>query len=223
MSKKLIIIGTGEIAAVAAQYFVYDSDYQIEAFAVDQEYLLTDKFCDKPVIDYQRLLELYPPEDYYVFVAINSMFLNRVRTKKYQELKSLGYQFSSYISSKAFVWHNAEIGENCFILEDNTIQPFVKIGNNVTLWSGNHIGHSSIIEDNVFVSSHVVISGLCKIGKNSFMGVNSCTSDTVSIGEDNFVGMGTVVNKSTPPNSMLVGNPGMVHKVSARRFCKVND
>ena len=52
-------------------------------------------------------------------------------------------------------------GDNCFILEDNTVQPFVTIGNNVTLWSGNHIGHDSVIEDDCFISSHVVVSGTC--------------------------------------------------------------
>ncbi len=37
------------------------------------------------------------------------------------------------------------------LLEDNTIQPFVSIGN-VTLWSGNHIGHHSTIHDHYSVS-----------------------------------------------------------------------
>lgn len=223
MPKKLVIIGAGETASLAFQYFSYDSEYQVEAFAVDQDCLFTDQFCDKPLVDYQKLLELYPPNDYCAFVSISSVHLNRVRTRKYQELKKLGYQFASYISSKAFVWHNAEIGENCFILENNTVQPFVKIGNNVTLWSGNHIGHSSIIKDNVFISSHVVISGCCMVGENSFLGVNSTLADTVTVAEDNFIAMGSVVNKPTPPNSMVIGNPGMIHKVSAKKFCKVNN
>ena len=55
-------------------------------------------------------------------------------------------------------------GDNCFILEDNTVQPFVRIGSNVTLWSGNHIGHDSTIGDHCFISSHVVVSGHVDIG-----------------------------------------------------------
>ena len=38
-----------------------------------------------------------------------------------------------------------------------TIQPFVRIGSNVTLWSGNHIGHDATIGDHCFIASHVVI------------------------------------------------------------------
>ena len=71
--------------------------------------------------------------------------LNRIREKIYNEGKKKGYDFYSYVSPKATVLTN-KIGENCFILEDNTIQPFVEIGNNCVLWSGNHIGHHSKID-----------------------------------------------------------------------------
>lgn len=223
MSKKLIIIGASEIAKLANEYFIHDSEYNVEAFAVDSDYRNNDTFCNKPLVNYETFINSYPPQKYNVFVAINSMRLNRTRTKKYLELKNKGYKFASYISSKAFLWKNTEIGENCLILENNTIQPFAKIGNNVTIWSGNHIGHSSIIEDNAFISSQVVISGFCKIGKNSFMGVNSCVADNLKIGEDNFISMGAVVNKSTPDNSLVTGNPSIIHKVSAKKLCKLND
>ena len=49
------------------------------------------------------------------------------------------------------------------ILENNVIQTNVSIGNNVILWSGNHVGHRSTIEDHVHMSSHCVISGFCTI------------------------------------------------------------
>ena len=71
--------------------------------------------------------------------------------------KKKGYDFYSYVSPKATVLTN-KIGENCFILEDNTIQPFVEIGNNCVLWSGNHIGHHGKIDDHVFITSHCVVS-----------------------------------------------------------------
>ena len=35
----------------------------------------------------------------------------------------------------------------------------VRIGNDVVLWSGNHIGHDSTIGDHCFIASHVVVSG----------------------------------------------------------------
>ena len=43
----------------------------------------------------------------------------------YREGKERGYSFISYVSSRATRFAGTPIGENCFILEDNTIQPFV--------------------------------------------------------------------------------------------------
>ena len=67
------------------------------------------------------------------------------------------------------------------------------------------MGHHSVIEDNVFVSSHVVISGLCCIGKNSFIGVNSTIKDGVKIGPYNTLGAAALVLKDTPSDSVYVG------------------
>ena len=58
---------------------------------------------------------------------------------RYDEGLAKGYAFISYISTRATVW-TRDIGVNCFILEDNTVQPHVKIGSNVIMWSGSHIG-----------------------------------------------------------------------------------
>lgn len=141
----------------------------------------------------------------------------------YQKIKSMGYHLASYISSKAFVWHNVTIGENCFILEDNTLQPFTSIGNNVTMWSGNHLGHRSQIRDNCFITSHVVISGYCVIGENSFLGVNSAFADQVIVAEDNFIAMGAIVTKSTETNKVYKGTPAKASAISAKEFCKLQE
>ena len=37
-SKKLIIFGTGQIAEEITNYFKHDSDYEVEAFSVDDKY-----------------------------------------------------------------------------------------------------------------------------------------------------------------------------------------
>ena len=124
---------------------------------------------------------------------------------------------------QAFVWRNVEIGENCFVLEHNVLQPFVRVGDNVTLWSGNHIGHRSVIEDNVFVSSHVVVSGFCRIGTNSFVGVNAAVAHLVDIAPDNYIAMGAIVGASTEPDSIYQGHPAEARKISAKRFCRVRD
>lgn len=220
-AKELVIIGAGETALLAYEYFTHDSNFEVVAFSVDRAFIKETSVCGLPVVAFDELVNQYPPERCCCFVAMGSAKLNRQRAEWYCKAKEKGYRLASYVSSRAFVWHNVEIGDNCFILEDNTLQPFVKIGNNVVLWSGNHVGHRSKIADHCFITSHVVISGFCSIGESSFIGVNATLADEVSIGKDNFICAGAIIGESTEENKIYRGAPSEVVKVSARRFSRV--
>jgi len=213
--KKLIIVGDSAFAQIAYEYFQYDSSYEVIAFTVEKAFLKNNVLLGLPVLELENLESIYSPADYEVFVALTYHAFNRTRTRLYHTVKEKGYKVASYISSKAFVWRNVEYGENCFIFEDNTIQPFVKLGNNVILWSGNHIGHHSVIMDNCFISSHVVISGFCEIGENTFIGVNAAIANNLKIAKNNFIGMGAVIISDTEEEKIYVGNPAKPLKGSA--------
>lgn len=213
--EQIVIIGDGETAELAYEYFTHDSPHTVVAFCVEREYLKKERLFDLPVIAFEDLSTLYPPATYKAFVAISYTQLNRVRTRLYYATKRKGYECVSYVSSRAFVWHNVEIGENCFILENNVLQYRVHIGNNVVLWSGNHVGHQTIIKDHNFISSHVVISGYCEIGESCFCGVNSCFADHIKVARDCLVGMGAVVNKDTEERKVYRGNPAKPSSVDS--------
>jgi sugar O-acyltransferase (sialic acid O-acetyltransferase NeuD family) len=208
-------VGDSPIAEVAYEYLTNDSPYEVIAFTVDKKFLKEKTLMGHPVVPFEEVQIEYKPEIYKMFVAVGYPNLNRLRTRFCLDAKKKGYHLITYISSHAFVWHNVKVGENCFILEDNTIQPFVKIGDNVTLWSGNHIGHHSTIENNCFVSSQVVVSGFCHIGENSFLGVNSALSHRTTIAKDNIIAMGAVVVLNTEPEGIYVGNPARRLKKSS--------
>src|SRR5262249_25091408 len=181
---RLVIVGTGETAEIAFEYFTYDSPHEVVAFSAEAEFLKTDVFCDLPVVPFEQLAATYPPATHRAFVAVSSTQLNRVRRRLYNEVKALGFECVSYVSSRAFAWGNVQIGENTFVFENNVLQHKVRVGDNVVLWSGNHVGHQTVIEDDCFISSHVVISGFCRIGRSCFLGVNSCVADFRSLAED---------------------------------------
>jgi sugar O-acyltransferase (sialic acid O-acetyltransferase NeuD family) len=202
--KPIVIFGAGDIAELAWFYFTHDSEFEVAAFTVDSAYRNSDSFRDLPLVDFDRVSDLYPPDVYDFFVALSYAKRNSVRTEKCLAAKSKGYRLVSYISSKATYFPGTGFGENCFVLEDNTIQPFVQIGNNVTLWSGNHIGHHSSIKDNCFITSHVVVSGGVVVGENCFLGVNATLRDHIEIGDHCIVGAGALVLSSTEPRSVLV-------------------
>ena len=204
---KIVIVGAGEFAEIAYEYFTYDSPYEVVAFSVEKNFLERNELFGLPVVPFEELENLYDPAKYKVFVAVTYTQLNRIRTRLYKEAKKKGFSVVSYVSSRAFVWRNVEIGENCFIFENNVIQYCVKVGNNVIMWSGNHVGHRSTIKDNGFISSHVVVSGYCEVGENSFLGVNSCIADYLKIGKDCIIGAGAVVVKDTEEGKVYVGSP----------------
>lgn len=206
--KKLVIIGAGEFAKIAYEYFVYDSSYDVVGFSVESDYLTEQRLYEKPIVAFEDITQHFSPDTHDAFVAIPASQLNRLRTRLYEATKAKNYTCATYISSHAFVWRNVEIGENCFIFEHNTLQPFVKIGNNVILWSGNHIGHQTVIEDNCFLSSHVVVSGYCTIGNSCFLGVNSTLNDHVSIPRDCIIASGSLVSKNLQePEKIYYGAP----------------
>ena len=222
MDKRLLIIGTGEFADIAYEYFTYDSDYTVVGFAVEQSYIKEKNRFGLPILALEKIDKEFTVDDVEVHVAVTSTQLNQLRERLFKIAKNKGYKFANYISSNAVVWRTVDLGENIFVFENNNLQHGVKIGDGAVLWSGNHIGHQSEIGDFCFISSHVVISGFCKIGERSFLGVNSSFADYTKIAKDTFVGAGSVVNKSSlVAGRILTGNPANASKVSSYRYFKV--
>src|SRR5689334_24447774 len=139
---KVIIFGVQDFAQLAKFYFEHDSEHEVIAFSVHERYLPEQNtFEGLPVVAFENVNEIYPPAEFKFFAPMSPSRMNKLRESVYHQIQEKGYEMITYISSKATVFPGAVIGDNCFILEDNTIQPFTSIGNNVLLWSGNHIGH----------------------------------------------------------------------------------
>ena len=205
MSHKLIIVGDSAFAEVAYEYFTYDSDYDVVAFAVEREFLKRDTLFDIPIVALEEVGALYAPAEHSFYAATVYTQSNRLRSRLYYAMKEKGFAPASYISPRAALWRNAGIGEHCFIFEQNVVQPFTKIGDNVVLWSGNHIGHHSRIGSHSFISSHVVISGFVSVGEYCFMGVNAAVANNVVIGDNCTIGAGALVLADVPNSRVIVG------------------
>ena len=221
MKKWLIIFGAGDIAELAHFYFSTDSNYEVVAFTVDAAYLTATKFCGLPVVPFEELASRYLPATHEMFIALSYSKLNEVRKEKYLAAKAVGYRLASYISPHATVLNQGRIGDNCFIFEDNTIQPYVTIGNNVTLWSGNHIGHHSIIHDHCFIASHVVISGGVEIDESCFIGVNATLRDHIKVGKKCVIGAGALLLVDAEPEGVYFGQATKRAKVPSTRLRKI--
>lgn len=219
--KPLIIFGAGDIGQLAHYYWNLDGGRKVAAFTVDAAYVTDQNFCGLPVLAFEEVRAAFPPTSHDLFVALSYARLNNLRKEKFLAAKALGYALPSYVSSRATVLSQYAVGENCFVLEDNTIQPFARIADNVTLWSGNHIGHHSVIGSHTFISSHVVVSGGVTIGENCFLGVNATLRDHVSIGDRCVIGAGALILESAEPGGVFLGKDSERSRVPSGRLRRI--
>jgi sugar O-acyltransferase (sialic acid O-acetyltransferase NeuD family) len=213
----VVIFGILDSASLAHFYLKHDTKHQVVAFSVSAEYMPVERrFEGLPVVAFEEVENKYPASDYAFFAPMSPRKMNRLRENVYNQIKAKKYQLISYISSKATVWPEAQIGDNCFILEDNTLQPYTPIGNNVVLWSGNHVGHHGIIHDHVFFTSHVVLSGHCTVEPFCFFGVNATVRNDLRIAEGSLIGMSASIIRNTEPWGVYKGSPAKKGPVLSR-------
>jgi sugar O-acyltransferase (sialic acid O-acetyltransferase NeuD family) len=212
VKQKIVIVGTTTNARLAKWYFDNDSDFQVVAFSVNKKFITDSHFLGLPVAPFEELELIYPPNKYFAFVAIGYTNMNKIREKMYKEAKKKGFILPNYISSKCSFLTEESMGDNNLILEDNTIQPFVKIGSNNVFWSGNHIGHDTTIHDNVTITSHVVVSGYCEIKDNCFLGVNSTLHNEVTLEIETLVAAGAVIANQSVEKGVYLPAKSILYK-----------
>jgi len=218
MKKKVVIFGTEKMAQLAHFYLTEDSPYEVVAFAADEAFIDRRKIMNLPVVPFETIATTYPPDEFTMFVAIGYKGLNTVRAAKYKEARKKGYKLISYVSSKATQWDDTKVGDNCFILENQVIQPFVKIGNNVIIWSGNHFGHDVVIGEHCWISSHIVVSGGVRIEPYCFIGVNATIRDDVTIGRECIIGAGALILRSTKEKEVYIERQTELYQLDSEHF-----
>ena len=203
--KKIIIFGTGELAQ-RIFYYLQDSDDQVVAFCANKSKIDKEELLGLPIITFENIEEKFPPSEFSMFIALAYSEMNKKRTNFFEESKSKGYELYSYIHPSTKIWDKFEMGENCFILANNVIQPFVKIGNNVLIGSNNLISHNTTIDDNCFITSNVTIGGHVTIGKNCFVGLSSTINQRIKIGNECIIGAGTIISKNVNDKEVYAEN-----------------
>lgn len=201
---RVVIFGAGSLARLTKFYFETDSELEPVAFTVDREHLEGEEYCGLPLVPFDEILARHPPAEFDMFVALGYKEMNRVRARKYEAARQLGYRTPTYVSSRCTYLSQHPPGENCLILEDNTIQAFARIGNDVTLAGGNVIGHDAVIGDHVYVSSEVVVGGFTRVEPYCFLGVNATLRDDITLGEATIAGAGVVLMSDTKPGSVYL-------------------
>ena len=203
--KKVVIFGTGELAQ-RIFFYLKDSDAQVVAFCANKSKIDKEELLGLPVIAFENIKEKFPPSEFSMFIALAYSEMNKKRTEFFNEAKNKGYELYSFIHPSTKIWDKFEMGENCFILANNVIQPFVKIGNNVLIGSNNLISHNTTIGDNCFVASNVTMGGHITMGKNCFVGLSATINQRIQIGNECIIGAGTIISKDINDKEVYAEN-----------------
>jgi sugar O-acyltransferase (sialic acid O-acetyltransferase NeuD family) len=217
--EKIVIFGTTAIATVCHFYFTHDSPYEVVAFTVDRDFIKEKSLCNLPVVPFEDIESLYPPNEYKMFVAMLFGRVNKARAEKYYQAKAKGYELITYISSNVRTWPGLVVGDNCYIADGSIVGPFVEIGNNVFI-TGSSVGHHSIVKDHCFMALNSVVLGVATIEPYCFLGANSTIQHGLSIGRECIIGAGATINKNTRERAVYVDNPAELlpkdsHELSA--------
>ncbi len=223
MSKEIIIFGVGKIADVIQFYMREESGMAVAAFTVDEKYITEKKFNGLPVVPFENIEKLYPPDKYSFFVAIGYHDLNAVRGEKVKQVEAMGYEVISYIHPDSSVPKDLVHGKNCFVMNNVCIHPRVILGDNVFVWSGTLIGHHSTIGNDCWLTSCCNIGGNVTIGNNAFIAVNATIGHSVTVGNNCFLGANILITKNLEDDKAVIAESSKPIKLSSRQFLKFSN
>jgi sugar O-acyltransferase (sialic acid O-acetyltransferase NeuD family) len=211
--KPVVVFGNQDSASTTYYYLSTDSDRQVVAFTVDQDRITNSRHDGLPVVPFELIQQEYPPDQVdFLFPAgfqqSNPYNTNIFRRARYEAIKSMGYQFINYISSRAMVADNVKIGDNVLIYEGAIVQPFVEIGNNNIIRSGVNLGHHVWIKDHCFIAAEVTVGSRTCIGSQTYIGLNTTVLNSVNIADGSFIASSTLINRDTQEFSKNLGIPG---------------
>ncbi len=216
--EKVVLFGTGAMASDVYLYLTHDSPYEVVAFTKDREYIKEDTAFDLPVVPFEDVESIYPPDEYKMFIAVGFLMVNRLRAERYHQAKAMGYQLISCVSSRAITWPRLAIGENCLIGPNSVIFPSAKIGNNVFVGIGSVLPHGTVIKDHCFLAAGVAFSGFVTVEPYCFLGTNATIRNNVTIARECVIGAGALILEDTKERGVYMGTPSNLLPISSNKL-----
>lgn len=221
MSKDIIIFGTGVNADIVQFYMREVSGWPVKAFTINERFIKEDAFNGLPVVPFENVEALYPPDKYCMFVIAGYHDLLAINANKIAEVEAKGYEIISYVSPDAP--KDLKHGKNCFVMPGACVHPRVSLGDNVFVWSGAIIGHHGVVGSNNWFASGAGISGNVKIGDNCFFSVNCTLGHSICVGNEVFVGANTLIVKDVEDGRVIIKESDKPIKLNSKQFLKMSN
>lgn len=206
MSKSIIICGTGKAGELLFEDLRLYNIAHVEAFTADQKYIKTQTFKDLPLVCFDNVEEIYPPQEYDMLIALSYREM-RYRGEMFIKAKEKGYYLPNCIFPDAKVYPDLIIGENNIICSDTYLGPYGQIGNNNIIRQKTYIGHNFRIASHVYISPGCIIGGYSQIDDLSFIAIGSVVKERIHIARETLLGAGSLLLNDTEESSQYFGHP----------------
>ena len=114
------------------------------------------------------------------------------------------------------------MGEGCVVLDHASIEPGVRLGDNVALWSGVVVGHHAAVGDHCWLAAGATVGGGAQIGSGCFLGLNATIVHEIQLGERCLIGGHAWVGKSAAAGSVLIAQEATLFRLDVDRFLKLS-
>lgn len=216
-SKKVIVFGNGGHTRTVYGYFF--DEHRPHGFVVDDAFVDTQSDIGGiPVSPLSMIAEKFPPSEYAVLVALGFRNMNQLRKDKSEELKSLGYEFVSFIDRSVRLPEAYSIEPNSIIIGNVDVHDGVVIKQGVFVSSGAVLGHDSVLEEFSWVGSGAVLTGCINVGECSVIGMNASVKQNTVLGHHSLIAPNVFVNADTKPYASIVSAPCKVVPVDSRKL-----
>ena len=110
-----------------------------------------------------------------------------------------------------------QVGKRCKIREGATLNTgteggggLTRIGDDVLMMTGSHVGHDAIVGDRVVLANQAAIAGHCQIGDDVIVGGLSGVHQWVRVGRGAIIGAVTMVTNDVVPYGLVQGPRGVL-------------
>lgn len=214
MIKKVIVLAGEGVGIIAAMVISQHPNMQLVGFLNDVVPVGTriGNFNSYPVLGKSKdVLKFIEPEDTYAFMG----FIGMTHEKEvYDKLIRLGIpreKFINLIHPTAVIPEGfCSIGNGILMAPHSQLSADVTLGDNCMMMGGSFVGHNSTLDRYVSLATNSVVGANVHVGKAVHIGSNATIREKLTIGDFSLVGMGSVVLKDVPSNTIVAGNPARV-------------